>query len=505
MSHATRFSIWYPSDGAGSVMSLLRPAGAGASTKSFGNRSLVWINGVNGDFVPYDVEDAAPTDIPSLEFRFFPKGPLNYLERMANTQEKFHMQRRFAPCVSIDNPLAWRTNGRIWHYSQGKVTSQGNAEAPTLRASGAMTENTVMVQFKEIIDYIPLSLSGQTTTEATGLTCITGIGDRGDTCGSGYPGPNKVMFAGALSGGGAEADIVFTVNGGGTWTALTNQPFAADEAISAIMAKPYGSGVRIIAVRGTTDAGNPPEIAYATAAAWDATTIAAVTWTAVELGTTDAEFGTAGMWEDFNRVYVGLDTGDIYLSTNQGESFTMIHEGAQDVRDFCTDPEGGVWAVGDTNTIFYERPNKQGEFTAKAAPAGGGNFTKILVCNDMTIYAGNGTTLFKNNNKAATAGGWSSVKAFGATRPVVGLYCEGGFRVPKGDPELLRVVIDDTTSGTTDGEVWESVSGGSDLQPVTAHANYGYKAVYWFSSGNEAVIVGDVDAGGVAAIHKLSQ
>lgn len=500
MSKQNRFSIWYPTAGAGSALDILRPIGAGEIGESFTSRSVVYINGPNGEFIPFDVEEAPPTDIPTTDFTFFPTGKLNFLEKMAGTQDLFHMQKRFSPCFSVDNPTGWRTQGRIWHFSTGKVQTNTLAEGPTVRAGGALVEHTVNVSFLTILDFLSLSLTAQTTTEAENLLAVDGIKEKADVCGSGYPGPDKVLFIGCAADGAASANVLYTVTGGGTWAALTNDPFDTAEDAGALAVRSYNDGLRLIVSRTTTDAGSPAEIAYYTSTAFDATTVAAMTATLVNIGSTNGETVTALFWPELGRLYAGTSGGDIYLSTNQGESFTRIYDGSNQINAFAQDRDKGVYAVGASNTILYENSTLRNTFTAKVGPSGGGAFTAIAVAYDGNIYAGNGQSIYKNVNGAKTAGGWSSKKDFGSSRVVKAIYFEGSHKLPNGDSELVRVFVDHTA-----GTVWDSVDGGNSFQQITSLTNTGYNSVYQGRIGNHYVIVGDVDGTPVGTIHQLAQ
>lgn len=130
-------------------------------------------------------------------------------------------------------------------------------------------------------------------------------------------------------------------------------------------------------------------------------------------------------------------------------------------------------------------------------PTGGAAFTAVTVANDGRIYAGNGTAIYLSDNGALNAGGWTSLKDFGANKKVVSINCAGGTKAGGGDSQLLRVVVDDTAGGTA--AVWESVDGGATWKQVDALSNTGYNASFWSPSDeNLAFIVGDA-----GEVHKI--
>ncbi len=133
----------------------------------------------------------------------------------------------------------------------------------------------------------------------------------------------------------------------------------------------------------------------------------------------------------------------------------------------------------------------------RGGPSGGGAFTSIAIAQDGTIWAGNGTSLYRNSNDASSASGWTAVKDFAANHAVIGID------IIENDSQLIRVVVQDGTG--TDGDVWRSEDGGGFIREITDLGNSGYNGFY-FSGDNANLmwIVGDAD-GGTGLIHKLSE
>lgn len=481
-------------------MEIFRPSGRAEITEQYGSRSVVYVNNVDGTFGAFGTEEEPPGDAPTFTLTFFQEKEIKFIEKMANKGKTFNAQLRLYKCATLDNPTGW---DRIWQLSQIRIGQRTIGEAPTVRAGGAMVESGVECTPLAVVDVAQLTLSALTNVETEDMLAIDGIKDLASACGAGYPGPDKVLVMSAQAAAGAKANVYFSINGGGTTTVVTADPAANDEHLGAIVVRPLGNGFRIVVARTVTDAGAPPEIWYATPAAFDATTIAAATWTAVNISAVNAGFvADRGLfWAEFNRLYAGLNIGDIYVSTNQSESWTLVYDGAVAIAGFARDKDGGVWAVGASNAILYESPSNRNVFAAKTGPAGGAAFTAIAVANDGTIFAGNGTALYRNNNNAGTAGGWTSVKDFGAGFAVRRIWFEGLNKLDNGESQTIRVAVDDTAPN--DGSVWQSVDWGQTWQQVTTLANDGYNDAYWSKYGNHAIIVGDDNP--LAIIHQLSQ
>jgi hypothetical protein len=115
----------------------------------------------------------------------------------------------------------------------------------------------------------------QSTSETEGLNdvsflaeqvCNTANGPAQDSCQVGY------AVGKTLAGSAANvANVLKTLSGGSSWAATSANPFSGGEAIAAVeVFKTTGTITRILVVRGTTDAGNPAEVAYSdnAGAAW---------------------------------------------------------------------------------------------------------------------------------------------------------------------------------------------------------------------------------------------
>jgi len=493
-SRQNQYALYVPStDDQFTTMELLRPLGRGEVTENFGTRTTVYVNGVDGTYQAFGQEEQPPGDSPTLPLTFFQESDLKLLEKFANQGKVFNCQVRLYDCASLDNPTGW---DRIWQFSQCKIASRALGEGPTVRAGGAFVESTMGANALAMIDVVQLALTNLTNAETEDMLCIDGIGDLAAGCGAGYPGPDKVLVAGAQAVGGASANAYFSINGGSSWTVFTTDPNSTvTEDLGAALIFPLGTGFRVIFARITTDAAAPAEVFYGTSTAFDATTIAAMTWTAVNLGATNAEFveKRALFRLGYTRLYAGTDGGDIYVSTTQGESWTQLLAGdaANDINCFASDKDGGVWAAGATNTIVYESPSNRGTFSAKTGPSGGGEFYSLAIGNDGTIFAGNGTSIFRNNNNAGTAGAWTSLKNFGTNKNVIKIWFEGQNKLQNGESQIIRCVVDNAAPG--DGEVWQSVDWGQSWAQITNVTQDGYNDVYVSRYGNKAVIVGDDD------------
>ncbi|MCL4296148.1 MAG: hypothetical protein KJ077_10490 [Anaerolineae bacterium] len=494
MSTMNRYATWFPTDGPGSLMDIFRPGGMSGADDPLGGRKVVYVNGPDGDFVPYGVEESPPGGQPDVNFTFFQEAEVNFLEQMAAKNKRFHAQKRFNPFSSIDNPHGW---SRIWHLADGRATGKKMPEGPDLTANGALQRNEIRGTFFTVVDILKLALSALTTTEAENINCIAGLKEEHALEGTGYPGADKILYAGCNAGTGAKANVLYSKTGGGTWAAMANQPFANDEHISKIVMRPIAATkFRVIVACGSTAAN--VRVAYVDI---DLGAEGAGTFTSVTI-VAGAATVTALAWPEYNRVYAGLSDGKIYVSTTQGESWSLVHSGANQINAFARDRFGSVWAVGASNTILKESYNNRGVFTTKTGPSDGAASTAIALGYDGTILLGSGTKLYRNGNDAFNAGGWTTLKDFGSNKSPIAIELEGKAKLfDVGDTETFRIFVDDSTPGS--GLVYESVEGGARFRQIETLTNVGYNGVYASKYGNHYVIVGDADT--VGAIHLLKQ
>ena len=422
-----------------------------------------------------------PGGTPSATLSVYERGQIDILRKSLERGCPLTVQSRIVECGSLVNPNAWSA---IDHWSNGIVGDYSMGDAPSLGFDGTEISNEASVTFDNVVRILQTSLSALTIAETEDLLDIAGLTEEQcNSCGNGYPGADQILLIGAAAGAAAIADSYISVNGGGTWTVLTNQPFAADEDISDVEMFMLGNTqMRILMATDTTDVAAKAKFAYGTATLGDE---ASVTLTNVLIaGTANGDVITTMKQATFDRTYFATTGGDIYVSTDQGVSDpgASIYTGSAELAGFAVSPdESQVWAFGASNTLLLETDGS-GTFVSRTAPSGGGAFTALTEATDGTISAGNGTSLFMSTDNANSTGNWTELKDFGTNMSVVSI------QTIKGESQLLRVVVTDSTGG---GSVWQSVDGGATFVQITTLTNTGYGSAYFSTvDANKAVIVG---------------
>lgn len=490
-----RVVVWLQEDGDGTPF---QPFAVGEKSAGMTGKSIpgttttpVYSRDANGRPLLVKQNVDAPGGTPSATLSVYERGQVDFLRKALERGCTINVQSRISDCGSLINPNSWSA---IDHWARGRVGDYTPGDAPTLGFDGTEVSNEASVSFDTVVRLVQTSLSALSITETEDLLDIAGVGDETcNACGDGYPGADEILVIGAAAGSGVEADLWVSINGGGTWTAVTDKAFAADEDMSEVEIGVYGNGqVHILVGTDTTDAGVGAKIAYLTALYG---AIGAGTFTNVILASSaNGDVVTAMKWLAFGQLYIAATGGDVYKSTDQGTSdpgaAIYTTSGGETVNGFAMSPDGSeVWAFAAGNVLARELDNS-GTFSERVGPSGGGAFTALAIADDNTIYAGNGTSLYKSTDSAATTGQWTELKDFGTNHTVTDI------QTIKGESQLLRITVTDSTGV---GTVFYSVDGGASFTSLTEVTNTGYSASYFSTiDANKALVVG---LGGV--VHAL--
>lgn len=430
---------------------------------------------------------------------------IDFLEKRAKDESVFGVWEMYAPCARLDNPFGWLNGGRLDYRGRMFVTNQSDGDAPVREASGQPVVTSVPVSWEYNLSLLPLAVTSILWDDGTdnieNLNDITSLQDPNpNDCIAGYRGPDQHIYVAADAESLTTANVIYSRDGGSSWAATSADPFAADEHISQIASRLITDTFRVIVARGTLDAANAAEIAYADVAFGDEGT---TVWTVVDVGVTTSDVIITMEWIFYNGIYAavgqGGSEGEIWFSSDQGASWSSLFTGTTAINAFAKgfgDDCKDVYAVGATNLILREA-NQSGTFETLVGPSGGGAFTAIAVANDGLLFAGNGQSIYVSNNGALNTGGWTSLNDFGASHVVQEIF------LPEGDSNHIYAIVDDTTPGA--GEVWHSNDGGNSWNMLTELPNTGYNAAVNSNEDNNLfIIVGDANATPRGVTHKVS-
>lgn len=286
------------------------------------------------------------------------------------------------------------------------------------------------------------------------------------------------------------ADVYYTTNYGQSWAATAADPFAASEIIAAIAVFAVGANThRVVVARGTTDAGNPAEIAYSDD---DGTT-----WTNVDVGSTNAQYvGAAGG-------LFALDQNNIWMVTTGGYVYK-----SEDGAVTWSTQDAGVATASNLNAVHFA--------DQRAGFAGGASDDVI-----RTIDGGVSWSAVTDIGASSTV---NCIFTLDAQRAWVGtangrLYytTDGGTtwtrRSFSGDnvgqvkdikfvSDLIGFMVHDTTGPV--GRIFTTMDGGYTWEAVTTTTNSGLNSLAVLDENN-FFVAGEINSGTAALIKVQPQ
>jgi len=319
------------------------------------------------------------------------------------------------------------------------------------------------ISAEELMDAFDLKAVRMSISETEAMNDIWACGE--DTCagpcGVSESEEDYLMAVGdAASGSPSEKADVMISEDGDTWDHTPTEPFAATEAIASVVCFPTAKATkRILVARGTTDAGNPAEVAYSDDDG--------ATWTNVDVGTVNGQYATGP------DSLFALDMFNIWLTTTGGYIYFSEDSGAT-----WTAQESGVITAGDMNGVHFADEDNgyavaQAGIVARTVD-GGGTWSATTI---TSVAAGDGECvralgefrawvgtddgrIFYTNDAGVT---WSE-RNFGGSG--IGEVAAIDFK-----EELIGLLVHNDAGGT--GTLYTSIDGGYSWQALTTPANSG--------------------------------
>ena len=416
------------------------------------------------DSVIVDILRSEP-DLPSFRIETRLKKTLNYmlgLNRAVNYQ--CHMGRCDRPDDYYRSDI-----GALWGECMGgDVGVDRLAIVQGDNAPGAVSVPWSAKYGPVFHDFRNEFLSARTITEFEAVVDMVFLDDeRFEDCQSqedvgenGYA-STEVSVGSPVS----EADLWYTEDKGESWNVVSANPFGTGEDITCVVVKGTKNDHRVLVCRGTTDAVNPAEIAYA-----DVTTFGTVTWTTVDVGAVDGQYILYMYWDNWTRLYVVTNDGYVYKSSDGGATWSAVLTTAvNQLNDIVAWRDGVVWVVGNSGTL--EKSLDFGaSWTSITPPAGwtGYNTTTITLCPDGTIIIGNSNGDIAGSYDDGVS--WTLLYAQGITPTNI-------VRVRMYNSSLIYLVAD--IAGDT-SRVVKSTDGGATfrLWNLNLPTNNGLEALY---------------------------
>lgn len=334
-----------------------------------------------------------------------------------------------------------------------------------------------------------MRVTRQTTAETEALNdiifcnvakCADECGVAEDTCIDGFAVSDAVAASPTN-----EADVIYTITGGGTWDWTVLDPFAGGENImSGTCFYVDKDTVRWVVVRDAT-AATPLQIAYSDDGG-------ATAWTVVNVGAINNQGTTGGgalFSLDNRHIWIVCGDGYIYFSSDGAETWTLqdagVAAGAAALNHIHARDKDNVMAVGAGGVVVF---SGDGESWTAVTNAGAGAL-QSLAWSGLFWFAGDAVGgLYYSNDDGAV---WTQR---------TGLPASGGGSINDISfvNELCGFLISDVGAVGTILRTWD---GGFTWQELTTPANLGLNAL-WVCNCNLAFAVGEQGADGTAVILK---
>jgi len=269
-----------------------------------------------------------------------------------------------------------------------RVLSRLTSKDPETQDKAAQTFDITAETLQRIYEFSVAQLGIAETEDLLDITfcnserCAGSCGDALDACSHGY------VSGGVLAGSPInQADLWETETGGLSWAIGASKPFAAGEVVASLACfEKDKNTTRVIVARGTTDAGNPMEVAI--------TDDDGLTWTNVDVGSVDGQYATGPkslFVLDFFNIWLCTTGGYIYKSEDGGSTWTAQTSGdktAQDLNaiEFFGSKYG--YAVGDSNAILKTETGDVWSLVAGHASQAGVDINTVSVLSRFRVWIG---------------------------------------------------------------------------------------------------------------------
>lgn len=280
-----------------------------------------------------------------------------------------------------------------------------------------------------------------------------------------------------------KGDVLYTLDGGATWTNTAVKPFAGAENITSVTCFLVGKNTtRVVVARGTTDAGNPAEIAYSDDFG--------ATWTAVNVGSTNAQFAQGPhslfAYDPYN-MWLVAGSGYIYYSDDGGLTWDTQDAGvatsnALHAIHFATDRIG--YAVGASDTVLKTEDGGLSWTATDADPNSGDTLSTVYALDGDNVWVGtDGGLLYYTDDGGET---WTerSFSGSGSGKVQSIEFAPGS--------TLFGFMLHQTTGPV--GTVFSTIDGGYSWDAVTTFTNAGLNGIAVIDQ-NTAFFTGEIQGG----------
>lgn len=436
----------------------------------------------SADGIGWQVLDSTvtPPDPVTTSITTLVEGTANTMELLRSGEANLFIHQRAGG--RQDSFAAWE---RTWILEKVRVGDK------TVSDIAMREEDNFSMMAFAISALPPLWRAFQRTTGRQSVAVAEAINDI-HFCGVGYDYDQiGVAVSDSITGSPADdGDILYTLDGGATWTATTTQPFAGAENIASVTCFSIGRNTtRVIVARGTTDVANPMEIAYTD-------DFGATAWHTVNVGSVNGQFAPGPdslfAYDPYN-IWLVAGAGYIYYSDDAGITWSVQDAGLTTANDlyaihFVTDRKG--YAVGEADTILKTEDGGQ-SWTATADNTGvvAIHNTVHVLPNRVWVGSAAGQLWYSEDDGATWVERVFTGSGAGAVRNV---------KFSK-NSELFGYLVHNSAAPV--GTLLATIDGGYSWDIVTTFTNAGLNGLY-VADLNTAFFGGEIQ-GGTGVIGKV--
>lgn len=462
-------SLWVQPDGPNTEPKYLGCHGVGDVTEPLGDETMLYCPDPSkvGAFIvknSFSGEPGAVTTSIETDLR----KTADWLETIGKCAIPIYIHK-----VSCGRRDVFTNFDRSFILRQSKITSRalGALAARNGGAEGESTQ-TFEISARFLTRIFNLEANRITVSETEDITGIAICGEdrcAGDCGAEQSVGDVVYLSSKALVGSVANTSDVLVSLDNAAFTPSTADPFSGGEDIQGIVCFRIGrDSTRLMVARGTTDAGNPAEIAYSDDGG--------ATWTLVNVGTVNGDFvlnSHALFALDRYHIWLGTNGGRIYFSSDGGVTWT-IQENAvisatpvtgisfyDPLRGFAVYQGGEVAASADGSTW--------GAVTTSGATLA----TDIHAISAYDAWVSGSNGLWYTKNGGTT---WANRATFAT-----------------GAIDFLDEIFGMAVGSAVNGGIYMTIDGGYDWQVLPALANGGMLDVS-IVSPSLAYIAGKINA-----------
>jgi photosystem II stability/assembly factor-like uncharacterized protein len=335
-------------------------------------------------------------------------------------------------------------------------------------------QRTLEVNFTAGITVVPrfyyLTRSTVTTAVTTNATSVAAINKACASKCSAQIDALEVYYVATEPVALATAKLLYRSSANVTPSATSADPFLADEIISSVKVVPVTyDKVRVIVARGSTDAGNPAEIAYADV---KPSTPDVSAWTTVNIGSTNAEFlaKTGSMVALANGVVLaGTDQGKLHKSIDYGATWSDLNSptsaqinAIKQAATIVGPIDNSTFAMVANSNAIYTTNDTGGNWTAVTGPSAqaGVDANDVHAFCDKKLWVG-----YADGELYNTTDGGDNWTQYVLPKPAGFSTIDNINRVEFAS-ERIGVVAGMATDGSSDefGVVWKTIDGGASWE-----------------------------------------